>query len=313
MNSFPRYYRFSDHLRNKFGCRVYKISLDAGMSCPNRDGTISEDGCIFCDPQGGSGRQTARSHIPLKQQIQEGKLGLKKRYGAEKFIAYFQSFSNTYGPREKLKALYEEAVSDPDIVGLSISTRPDCLGLDILDLIQRFSKRYDTWIELGVQTLREESLAYIERGHGADVIRTAVDQIKQRGLQTCAHLIVGLPDEDLEDMLMTIQGVCDLGIDAVKFHMLYITERSRLAEPYRTGKIPLLSQEQYVATVVRLLEQLAPSILIQRLVSDAHPEILVAPEWLKHKSQVIRDIEQKLEEQNTYQGRLFHPPKKYRP
>jgi radical SAM protein (TIGR01212 family) len=301
-----RYNRFSDHLRNKFGCRVYKISLDAGLSCPNRDGTISGDGCLFCDPEGGSGRQIARSQIPLTQQIQEGKLWLKRRYGAEKFIAYFQNFSNTYGPLEKLKALYDEAVSDPDIVGLSIATRPDCLAEGVLDLIQGYQDKYDTWIELGIQTLREKSLTYIERGHGVDVIRTAAKQIKQRDIQTCAHLIVGLPGEDLEDMLLTIQGVCDLDIDAVKFHMLYVTERSRLSEKYRAGELPLLTKEQYVITVVRLLEDLAPSILIQRLVSEAHPEILVAPAWLKHKSEVIRDIELRLDRLNTYQGRLFH-------
>jgi radical SAM protein (TIGR01212 family) len=305
----PRYNRFSDHLRKKFGCRVYKISLDAGLSCPNRDGTISENGCIFCDPQGGSGRRDARSKLSITQQIQEGKEGLKRRYRAEKFIAYFQTFSNTYGPMENLKALYNKAVVDPDVVGLSIATRPDCLGEDTLDLIQDYRDRYETWIELGIQSLKEDSLSYIERGHGVGTIKNAVAAIKQRRLQICAHLILGLPGESEADMVATIKGINELGIEAVKFHMLYITDKSRLLEALRAGEISLMKQEEYVAAVVHLLEHLAPSTLIQRLVSEAHPEILVAPEWLKHKSEVIRAIDQRLEDLNTRQGRLLSYPR----
>jgi len=303
MNGRHRYNRYSDYLQKKFGCRVYKISLDAGLSCPNRDGTISEDGCLFCDPQGGSGRRSVRDQIPLKQQIQEGKLGLRKRYGAEKFIAYFQTFSNTYGPLEKLKALYDAAVSDPDIVGLSIATRPDCLDDPVLDLIQDYQDEYDTWIELGIQSLNEKSLSFIKRGHGVEEIYSAINKIKRRRIKVCAHLIVGLPDESLEDMLATIKGVSKHDIDAVKFHMLYITEHSGLLESYRTGKISLFSQEEYVARIARLIEHLDPSIGIHRLFSEAHPDILVAPDWLKYKTRVIHAIEQKLDELDTHQGK----------
>lgn len=305
MEHQPRYNRFSDYLRNKFGCRVYKISLDAGLSCPNRDGTIRSDGCIFCDPQGGSGRKKARSALSLTRQIQEGKEGLKKRYRAEKFIAYFQTFSNTYGPVDKLRSLYDEAVADPDIVGLSVATRPDCLEQEKLDLIQSYQDRYDTWIELGIQSLKEESLVFIERGHGVQEIKSSIRKIKKRRLQVCAHLIVGLPGESQKDMVATIKEINKLKLNAVKFHMLYITDRSRLLRHFRAGEISLMSQEEYVTTLVRLLEHLSPSILIQRLVSEAHPEILVAPEWLKRKSDVIHAVENRLADMNTFQGRLY--------
>jgi len=298
-----RYRRFSDHLRQKFGCRVHKISLDAGLSCPNRDGSISLNGCLFCDPAGGSGRKSERAAAPVSQQMRDAMVNLRRRYGAEKFIAYFQSFTNTYAPIDKLKAIYDEAVGFEDVVGLSIATRPDCLGREILSLIASYTTEYDTWVELGVQSMREESLQAIERGHGVAAIKSAVRMLKQRRIQVCAHLIVGLPGEGTQDMIATAREVSELGVDAVKFHMLYVTSTSRLAEVFRQGRLRLLTREDYVRTVVHLLEHLAPHILIQRLVSEAHPDLLLAPEWLRHKSSVIRDIEQELEAQDAWQGK----------
>jgi radical SAM protein (TIGR01212 family) len=298
-----RYHRFSDHLRQKFGCRVHKIALDAGLSCPNRDGTISRQGCLYCDPAGGSGRKTERAAVPVSQQMRDAMAGLRRRYGAEKFIAYFQSFTNTYGPIAKLKAIYDEAVGFEDVVGLSIATRPDCLGRKILSLIASYVTAYDTWVELGVQSMHEESLEAIERGHGVAAIESAVRMLKQHHIQVCAHLIVGLPGEGLQDMTATAKRISDLGVDAVKFHMLYVTRTSRLAEVLKQGRLRLFTREEYVKTVAHLLGHLAPHILIQRLVSEAHPDLLLAPEWLKHKSSVIRDIEQELEALDTWQGK----------
>ncbi len=299
-----RYRRFSDHLRQKFGCRVHKIALDAGLSCPNRDGTISRQGCLFCDPAGGSGRKTERAAVPVSQQMRDAMVKLRRRYGAEKFIAYFQSFTNTYAPIDKLKAIYDEAVAFEDVVGLSIATRPDCLNEEILSLIASYAAAYDTWVELGVQSMREESLVAIDRGHGVAAINSAVRMIKQQRIQVCAHLIVGLPREGLQDMMATAREVSELGVDAVKFHMLYVTRTSRLAEVFRQGRLRLLTREEYVRIVVHLLEHLAPHILIQRLVSDTHPDLLLAPEWLKHKSSVIQDIERELEVRDTWQGKV---------
>lgn len=302
-----RYRRFSDFLTEKFGYKVYKISLDAGLSCPNRDGTLSERGCIFCDPGGGSGRKLRKITPLISDQIQQGMQGLKKKYRdkAEKFIAYFQSFTNTYGPVENLRQLYDQALNHADIIGLSIATRPDCINPEVLDLIAPYIENYEVWIELGVQSLRPESLRYIERGHGVKDIVAAVQAIKKRSIPICAHLILGLPGEDLQDMLATARGVSDLGIEAVKLHMLYVTSHSRLAEEYQAGRLPLMSQTEYVEAAVRVLEYLAPDIIIQRLVSEAHRDILIAPQWLKNKSETVRLIEAELERQDTWQGKRY--------
>ncbi len=305
MQPSSRYNRFSSYLRKKFACRVYKISLDAGLGCPNRDGTIGSDGCLFCDPAGGSGSPHSRARISIRKQVRLGKEGLKKRYQAEKFIAYFQAFTNTYSSVDRLKRLYDQAVTDDDIVGLSIATRPDCLNQDSLELIRSYVPDYDTWVELGIQSMREDTLRSIQRGHSALDTSRAVQALKERDIQVCAHLILGLPGESLDDMVASLQAVSDLGVDAVKFHMLYVTRRSRLADIHDRGELRLLSQAEYVRCVVHLLERLQPRILIQRLVSEAHADILVAPEWLKNKSAVILNIEETLEARDTYQGKAL--------
>lgn len=303
--SGERYRKFSRRLKEKFGCRVYKITLDAGLSCPNRDGAAGKNGCIFCDPAGGSGRAAEGSRASISRQIQNGMEALKRRYKAEKFIAYFQSFTNTYAPPDQLKRLYDEASAHPDVVGLSIATRPDCLSSDILDLISGYAGRFYTWIELGVQSIHTSSLKYISRGHGLFAITDAMIAIRKRPIHQCAHLIVGLPGETREDMRETVRTVSRLGADAVKFHMLYVTRGSRLLREYQQGRLPLMTREEYVNTVVMLLENLAPEILIQRLTSDAHPDILAAPEWLADKSRIIRSIETALVKKDTRQGRKY--------
>ena len=302
-----RYCRFSEHLRQRFGCRVYKIALDAGLSCPNRDGTVGEDGCLFCDPAGGSGRGDSRTPAPITEQMRSGREGLRKRYRAEKFIAYFQTFTNTYGPAAQLKALYDEAVACDDVVGLSIATRPDCLSGDALDLIQTYTKDFYTWVELGVQSMSDRTLKAIGRGHGAEATAWAVRELKRRGIHVCAHLILGLPGEDLTDMTETVHRISELGVDAIKFHMLYVTRESRLAHIHRQGVLQLMERGDYIRTVIHLLEHLDPGILVQRLVSEAHRDILLAPEWLEDKSSVIREIEDTLESRGTRQGALHSP------
>lgn len=297
-----RYTRFSEHLRQRFGCRVYKIALDAGLSCPNRDGTVGDDGCLFCDPAGGSGRKNGGRPVSITEQMRTGMEGLRKRYRAERFIAYFQTFTNTYGPTAHLKALYDEAVAFEDVAGLSIATRPDCLAGDVLDLIQTYTKDFYTWVELGVQSMREETLQTIARGHGVEATVRAVRALKQRDIHVCAHLILGLPGEDLADMTETVRTVSGLGVDAVKFHMLYVTRDSRLARVHGQGALQLMGREEYIRTVIHLLERLDPAILVQRLISEAHRDILVAPEWLKDKSAIIREIEDTLESRSTRQG-----------
>jgi len=304
MNPFPdelRYRNFSHYLKKIFGCRVYKISLDAGLSCPNRDGTLSTKGCIFCDPSGGSGQKSQPESI--SEQISSGMKGLKKRYKADKFIAYFQTFTNTYGPLKKLKKLYQEAVQHPDVVGISVATRPDCLNKDIINLIEAYSRNYDTWIELGIQSIHNRSLDYMNRGHGLFETVDTLLSLKNRRIHVCAHFILGLPDENLKDMAETASVISRLGIQAAKLHMLYVAKGAPLADEYNKGKVPLLTKKQYVQAAVNFLEHLSPDVIIQRLVSEAHPDLLIAPEWLKNKSQVIKKIEAELQAKDTWQGK----------
>ncbi len=303
MHPYSRYNRFSDFLRKKFGCRVYKITLDAGLGCPNRDGTVGRDGCLFCDPAGGTGSPHGRGRFSIPEQVRLGKESLKKRYQAEKFIAYFQPYTNTYSSIDKLKRLYDSALTDNDLVGLSIATRPDCLSPDCVELIQSYVPDYDTWVELGVQSMRDDTLRFIQRGHCAQDTIQAIQILKLSDIQVCVHLILGLPGENLDDMAASLQAVSDLGADAVKFHMLYVTRHSRLNELHDQGELGLLSQDEYVRYVVHLLECMHPRILVQRLVSEAHSDILVAPEWLRNKSAVIQSIEKTLEAKDTYQGK----------
>jgi hypothetical protein len=306
MASYPeelRYRKFSRYLRETFGCRVYKISLDAGLSCPNRDGTLSTKGCIFCDPSGGSGRKTQPESI--SKQISSGMDGLKKRYKAEKFIAYFQTFTNTYGPLNKLKKLYQEAVQHPDVIGISIATRPDCLNKDILDLIEDYSKKYHTWIELGVQSIHQKSLEYMNRGHSFFETVDAILSLEKRNINVCGHFILGLPGEDVKDMAETARVISRLGIQAAKLHMLYVAKGADLADEYEKGNVPLLTKKEYVQAAVHFLEHLSPEVVIQRLVSEAHPDLLIAPLWLKKKSQVIQEIEIELKAQDTWQGKKY--------
>ncbi len=303
MQSFSRYNNFSDYLRKKFGCRVYKIALDAGLGCPNRDGTVGRDGCLFCDPAGGSGSPQSRARFSIPEQVRLGKKGLKKRYQAEKFIAYFQPYTNTYSSIDKLKRLYDSALANDDMVGLSVATRPDCLSLDCIELIQSYVSDYDTWVELGVQSMLDSTLHFIQRGHSAQDTVRAIQALKLSDIRVCAHLILGLPGESLDDMAASLQTVSELGVDAVKFHMLYVTRHSRLNEIHDRGDLRLLSKDEYVQYVVHLLEWMHPRILVQRLVSEAHADILVAPEWLRNKSAIIQSIEKKLAAIDTYQGK----------
>ena len=272
------YYDLNSYLRNIFGCRVQKISLDAGLTCPNRDGRISTGGCIYCNLRG-SGTGAGSQGLSITEQIMRGKEFLKKRYKAQKFIAYFQSFSNTYGPYEKLKGLYEEALAIDDIVGLSIGTRPDCVDESVLTLLESYAKDYLVWIEYGLQSIHDRTLAAINRGHDVECFKGAVDKTRGRGIKICAHVMLGLPFEDRHDMLATAKAVATMGIDGIKIHLLYVVKGTRMEELYLEGKYRCLEQEEYVNLVCDFLELLPPDMVIQRLTGDPHPHELVVPEW----------------------------------
>ncbi len=291
-------------MREIFGCRVQKITVDAGLSCPNRNGAISKDGCIFCNERG-SGTGAFSRGLSIRDQLLKAKAALSKRYKAKKFIAYFQSFTNTYAPLEKLEQLYNEALSVEDIVGLSIGTRPDCIDKSILDLLSFYAQTRLIWIEYGLQSIHDKTLRLINRGHNFNCFKKAIEMTRGKGILTCAHVILGLPGETRKDMMETADAISILGIDGIKVHLLYVVKGTQLESLYLKGRYRCLSQNQYVDLVCRFLERLPPDMVIQRLTGDPHPEELVAPLWSLRKSENLNLIRETLKTRDTWQGKLF--------
>ena len=297
------YRDYNSYLRETFGCRVQKITLDAGLSCPNRDGTLGRGGCIYCNEKG-SGTGAAR-FAGISEQIRAGKERLARKYKAEKFIAYFQSFSNTYAPLSRLEALYGEALADPDIVGLSIGTRPDCVSDETLDYLAQLAQSHLICMEYGLQSAKDETLERIGRGHSVAAFIDAVERSRARKIPVCAHVILGLPGEKIEDMLNTARFLALHGVQAVKIHLLYVIRGTRLEQMYRTGSYSCLSRDEYAAVVGEFIALLHPQMIIQRLTGDPHPEELVAPQWALEKSHNIKTIQTYMEKNGLYQGKYY--------
>ena len=304
MQANKRYNDLNTYLRNLFGCRVQKITVDAGLTCPNRDGTIASGGCIYCNIRG-SGTGAHAKGLSVLQQLTNGKKLLSRRYQAKKFIAYFQSFSNTYAPLSVLKSLYEEALSVEDIVGLSVGTRPDCVDEPVLDLLQNYAQRCLVWVEYGLQSANDKTLALINRGHDVQCFIDAVEKTKTRGIKICAHVILGLPHETREDMLRTAATIQKLGIDGIKLHLLYVVQGTRLETLYRQGEFKCLEQQEYVDLVCDFLERISPAMVVQRLTSDPHPKELAAPTWSLKKTETLELIRKTLEKRDSCQGKYF--------
>jgi len=303
----PRIYReFSSYLREVFGCRVQKITIDAGLTCPNRDGSVGYGGCIYCNERG-SGTGAAQTIQSVKQQLEVGKTRLAKRYKANKFLAYFQSFSNTYGPLSTLKKIYEEALAVEDIVGLSIGTRPDCASDEILHFLETLSKERLIWIEYGLQSASDATLTRINRGHTVSAFVDAVRRTRACRLPICVHVILGLPGESRKDMLKTAQFLASQDIQAVKIHLLYVVRGTVLERWYRAGTFRCLSSEEYTSIVAEFLALLPPHIIIQRLTGDPHPQELVAPRWALEKQRNLQAIHDYMVALGIYQGK-FHRP-----
>ncbi len=299
-----RYNDFSSYLRKRFGCKVQKITIDAGFSCPNRDGTLSSGGCIYCDGKG-SGTGAARMAKSIKKQIQQAKARLAARYKSEKFIAYFQAFTNTYGPCDILRKRYDEALTDSEIVGLAIGTRPDCIDEARLNLIEEYTATHMVWIEYGLQSMHNRTLERINRGHTFEDFVRAVRMTQGRNILICAHVILGLPGESRDDVLDTATALADLGIDGIKIHSLYVLKETPLARLFQAGGCTGLDQETYVEWVVAFLERLSPNIIVQRLTGDPDPSALLAPGWTLRKQQTLSLIQKTLEARETWQGKLF--------
>jgi radical SAM protein (TIGR01212 family) len=297
-----RYCRFSSYLRQRFGCRVYRIPLDAGFTCPTRDGIISRAGCLYCDPRGSASAITD-TRLSVREQMLKGMDSARRRYGAEKFIAYFQAFTNTYAPPDRLKQLYTEATELPGVVGLSIGTRPDCVPDEVLDLIASFGPRFDTWIEYGLQSAHDSTLRAINRGHTVAQFSDAVEKTKERRIKVSVHVIIGLPAETHDMIMETARLIASFPVDGVKIHLLHVLKESPLEKIYREGTITLLSQERYVALVCDFLELMPPAVVIQRLTGEAPRDNLVAPLWALDKHAVLRAISSELERRDSWQGR----------
>lgn len=304
-----RYNDLATHLRAMFGCRVQKISVDAGLSCPNRDGHLATGGCIYCNARG-SGTGAHRAGRSISAQLAAGKRALARRYGAEKFIAYFQAFSNTYAPVAVLKALYDEALAVPGIVGLSIGTRPDCISPPVLELLADYARRRLVWVEYGLQSARDETLARINRGHDADCFFRAVALTGNRGIRICAHVILGLPGETRADMLYTAARLADAGIDGLKLHVLYVIKGTPMEALWRTGDYRCLEQQEYVDLVCDVLERIPAAVVIQRLTGDPHPEELATPAWCREKAATLAMIHRELERRDARQGMRAAPAAK---
>jgi len=297
-----RYYDLNTYFRDLFGCRVQKITVDAGLTCPNRDGTLSTGGCIYCNARGSGTGAHARG-LSVSEQLKQGKEALSRRYRAKKFIAYFQSFTNTYAPIPRLKGLWEEALSIPDVVGISVGTRPDCAGEAVLDLLEDVSRRGLVWVEYGLQSVHNATLRRIHRGHDFECFDRAVEATRKRNLNTCAHVILGLPGETRDDMLETARVIGRMGIQGVKLHLLYVVKGTELDRLYRLGDYRCLEQQEYIELVCRFLELLPRQMVVQRLTGDPHPEELVAPAWSLRKSETLNLIKSRLESENSWQGR----------
>lgn len=284
-----------------FGCRVHRISIDAGFTCPNRDGTFAIGGCIYCGGAGSGAVGIARGES-VAEQIEQGKEVMTRKYKAGKFIAYFQPYSNTYAPVERLRALYDEALAVSDVVGLIIGTRPDCLPPPVVDLLADYARRTYLWVELGLQSPWEKSLQLLNRGHSFDAFAAAVRQCREAGVRVCAHVILGVPGERREEMLKTAGILNDLGVEGVKVHLLHVLKDTKLAEMYRRGEVRLPDRDEYVGLVCDFLERLDPRIIVQRLTGDGHRDYLVAPLWSLAKFEVLNAIDVELERRGTGQG-----------
>jgi len=299
-----RYHTLDYELKERFGKKVVKLSLDGGFTCPNRDGRVGTRGCIFCSEKG-SGDFAGPRNMSILEQIEQQKKLLSSKWPDSKYIAYFQSYTNTYAPVDKLRTQYETALAGADVVGLAIATRPDCIPVDVLTLLEEISHKTFLWVELGLQTIHVKSAEFIRRGYDLPKFIEAVENLKKMGIRVVVHLILGLPGESDKDMLDTVRFVAGLGIWGVKFHMLYIQKDTDLYEYYNSHPFNLLSIEEYTDIIVDALEILPPDIVVHRVTGDGVKKLLVAPRWTLDKLRVLSTIDKKLRDMNASAYQTF--------
>ncbi len=297
-----RYNSFGAYIRKQFHTTVYKVNVDAGFTCPNRDGTVGTSGCIYCNND--SFRpNSCRPTLSVGEQIKNGIEYIKKRYKADKFLVYFQPYTNTYAPVEELENLYKDALSGPSVVGLAIGTRPDAVDEEKIALLESLAEKYFILVEYGMQSMYDKSLEFINRGHNYATFKKALDLTRNRGILTGAHIIVGFPTETREEMLSMADELSHLPVDFLKIHQLQVIKDTPLENMYKENPFHVFEYEEYLEFVTEFLERLSPRIVLQRLFARAPDSILIAPQWGKNRQEILRDIEKKLEVRDTFQGK----------
>jgi len=299
-----RYNNLNCFLRNKFGEKVFKISIDGGFSCPNRDGKISSGGCIFCSERG-SGDFAGDRRLSISNQFEDVKAIMNKKWAKGKYIAYFQAYTNTYAPIDILRNKYKEALKEEGVVGLAIATRPDCLDDDVISLLEEMSKETYLWVELGLQTSKDETAKSINRGYNLEVFEDAIKRLREKGIDVVVHTIFGLPGETEEDMLNTIRYISLLDIQGIKFHLLHLMKDTELLKLYESGGLEFLNMEQYVRLVSESIAILPESVVIHRLTGDSPRDLLVGPMWSLKKWEILNSIDAYLEREDIYQGLYY--------
>ena len=298
-------YMLNDFLKEKFNEKIYKVSLDGGFTCPNRDGKVSRGGCIFCS-ENGSGDFTATKLKSIHAQIEEQIDLVSKKYKGDKYIAYFQNFTNTYAEVSYLRKIYEEALSHEKIVGLAIATRPDCLEDDVLELLAELNKKTFLWVELGLQTLNDDVAKYFNRAYETEIYKEVSGKLNRLNIKFVTHIIIGLPKEENDDYLKTAIFAQNCGTWGIKLHLMYVVKNTPLEKLYLNGDLKVNTKEEYVEKVVNVLENISSEIVVHRLTGDGDRETLVAPLWSIKKIDVLNSIHKELKRRNTYQGKLYY-------
>jgi len=297
-----RYTSFGAYMKKRFGATVYKVNVDAGFTCPNRDGTVGVSGCIYCNNDSFRPSSCVPT-LTVSEQVQNGITYVKKRYKSEKFLVYFQPYTNTYAPVDELERLYKEALSDPSVIGLAIGTRPDAVDAEKIALIQSLAEKYFILIEYGMQSMYDKSLEFINRGHDYNTFLKALEMTKDRGIFIGTHIIVGFPTETREEMMSMSEELSNLPLEFLKIHQLQVIKDTPLEIMYREKPFHVFGYDEYLDFVIDFIERLSPRIVIQRLFATAPDSILIAPHWGKSRQEILRDIEKRLEARDTYQGK----------
>lgn len=299
------YYSLNHYYKAKYKEKVYKIALNANLTCPNRDGKISTKGCIFCS-EGGSGDFTFKDSESIKEQISKSKELISKKYKGSKYIAYFQAYTNTYGDIDYLRKIFHEAISQDDIIGISIATRPDCINNDVLELLMELNSITDVWVELGLQSIHEDTAKIINRGYTLDVFDYALDKLNRIDVKTVVHLIIGLPGESKNDIINSVKYISSKKIHGIKLQLLHILKNTPLEEMYQNKEVNPLSLDEYIDILISSIENIPRNIVIHRITGDAPKKILIEPQWSGNKKYVLNEILKSFKIRNTYQGKRWN-------